>query len=79
MGIPKKYKDILDDLIDSLDTKSPDWPNSPNWLGSIDKESCNALRSRSGLSTLLEKDCLDENVLVISLELVPKIQDSKVH
>lgn len=57
MTIFNKYKDILNDLIDSSDPKFLDW------LKLIDKKSRNALRSRSGLRDLLKKNCLDKNVL----------------
>ena len=37
------------------------------------------VRSRSGLSTLLNKDHLDKNVPVMLLELAPKIQASQIY
>ena len=75
MAIPNKYKDTLDDLIDSSDIKSPDQPESPDWLGLIDKGIRNASRSRGASPSLLEaeEDCLDKDVLVTSLKLAPKI------
>ena len=42
MAILNKYKDTLDDLIDSLDTKSLGQSKSSNWPKSIDKETRNA-------------------------------------
>ncbi len=78
-AIFNKYKDILDNFIHSSDTESPDRPDSLNRPGLIDKRSHNTPRSRSDSSTFLEEDCLDENVPVMSLELVPKIQASQVH
>ncbi len=53
--------------------QSPDRPNFVDWSRLIDKESRNVLRSRDGLPTLLNKDHLDENILITSLELLPKI------
>ncbi len=79
MVISNKYKDTLDDFIDSSDTKSPDWPDSPDRPELIDKGLCNASRSRGHSLTLLEEDCLDEDVLVTSLELMSKIRVSQVH
>ncbi len=79
MAIPNKYKNTLDDLIDSSDTESLDWPNSPNRPGLIDKGSHNAPRSKGGSPTLLEEDCLDEDVPITSLEPAPKIRTSQVH
>ncbi len=72
--IPNKYKDTLDDFIDSLDTESPDRPDSPTWPGQIDKGSQNAPRSRGGSPTLSEENRLNKDVPVISLEPRPKIQ-----
>ncbi len=72
-AIPNKYKDTLDDLIDSSDTESQDRPNSPNRPGLIDKGSRNTPRSRGGSPTLSEEDRLDEDVPVTSLEPAPKI------
>ncbi len=79
VAILNKYKDTLDDLIDSSDTESPDRPDSPNWSGIFDKGPRNSPRSRDGSPTLLEEDCLDKDVLVTSLEPAPKIQASQVH
>ena len=70
--ILNKYKDTLYDLIDSLDTEFSDQPESPDWPGPIDKGTRNAFRSKGALSSLLEEDCLDEDVLVTALEQVPK-------
>ncbi len=72
-AIPNKYKDTLDNLIDSSDIKSPDRPNSPDRPALIDKGSRNTPKSRSGSSTLSDEDCFNENVLVMSLESIPKI------
>ncbi len=74
--ISNNYKDTFDDLIDSSDTKSLDRPDSLDWPGQIDKGSRNTPRSRGGSPTLSEEDCLDEDVLITSLELAPKIQAS---
>ena len=56
MAIFNKYKNTLDDLIDSSNAESPNWP------GPIDKGSRNASRSENSLTELLEKDCLNKNV-----------------
>ena len=79
MAIPNKYKDTLDDLIDSSDIKSPDHPNSPNRQGLIDKGSRNVLKSRNSSPTFLEEDYLNEDILITSLEPAPKIQNFQVH
>lgn len=77
--ISNKYKDILNNLIDSSDTDFPDWlktPNLPNSLDQlefIDIKLYNVLKSKSGLPTLKKKDYLDKDVLVTLLELVSKI------
>ncbi len=78
-AIPNKYKDTLDDLIDSSNTESQDRPNSSDWPGLIDKGLRNTSRSRNGSPTLLEEDRLDEDVPVTSLELAPKIRASQMH
>ncbi len=79
MAILKKYKDTFDDLINSSNTKCQDLPKSQDWPGLINKGSQNAPMSRDGLPTLLEEDRLDEDVSVMSLELVRKIRASQVH
>lgn len=70
MEIPNRYKNTLDNFIDSSNPESP--------LGPIGKEAHNAPRSRGSLTNFLEKDCLDENVLASdrSLQLAPKTGDS---
>ena len=79
-AIFNKYKDTLDDLIDSSDTKSPDYSDSPNWPGLIDtKGSRNAPKSKDGSPTFLEEDCLDEDLLIMLLEPASKIRDFQVH
>ena len=73
-AIFNKYKDTLDDLIDSSDTESLDHPDSPNRPGLMNtKGSRNAPKSRNGLPTFLEEDCLDKDISITSLELIPKI------
>ena len=76
MVIPNKYKDTLDDLIDNSDTEFPDQPDSPDQPGLIDKGSHNAPRSRGNSPTFSEKDRLDKDVLITSLESAPKIRAS---
>ncbi len=67
MAILNKYKNTLNDI------KSPDRPDSPDRPRLIDKKSHIVLKSRSSSSTLLVEDRLNEDILIISLELVPKI------
>ena len=73
VAIPNKYKDTLDNLIDSSNTKSPNHPNSLNWLGLIDKGLRNAPKSRDGSSTFSKKDCLDKDISITSLKPALKI------
>lgn len=56
MAISIRYMDNIDDLIDSLDTKFPDW------LGPIDRRLCNALRSKSASTRVLEGHYLDKDI-----------------
>ena len=79
VAIPNKYKDTLDDLIDSLDTEFSDQPKSPNWPGPIDKRTRNAPRSRGASPSLLEEDRLDEVISVMALKRAPKTGDSQVY
>lgn len=79
MTIPNKYEDILDSLIDSSDIESLDLLHFPDRFELIDKGPHQELKSRDGLSTLLEEDCLDGNILVISLELASMIQDLQIY
>lgn len=65
MAISNKYKNTFNDFIDGSNTKSPNQPGSPDWLKLIDKGSCNVPRSKSDLPTFLEKDHLDQDVLVM--------------
>ena len=74
-AIPNKYKDTLDNLIDSSDTEFPDQSEFPNWPEPIDKGTCNLLRCRDTSLSLLEEDCLDEYVLVTALEWAPKTRN----
>ena len=75
MAIFNKYKDNLDDPIDSSDTKSQDQPKSLNWLRPIDNGICNAPGSRDALSNLLEEGYWDEDISVMAFEQVPKTPD----
>lgn len=52
-----KYKDNLNDLIDSSDPKFLDWAKC------INKRSCNICITKSWLAKFLERDCLDKNLL----------------
>ncbi len=71
--IPNKYKNTLDDFIDSSNKESLNWPDCPDRSGLIDKGSRNTLKSRSDSPILLEENCLNKDVSVTSLELMPKI------
>ena len=73
MAILNKYKDTLDDFIDSSDAKSPNRP------GLIDKGSCNLPRSESSPTKLLDRNCLDKNVSYRLLRLIPKIGDFQIY
>lgn len=68
MAIPNRYQDTLDDFINSSDVESS------NWVGSINKRSRNLPQSKNSLIRLLERDCLDKNVLDRSLWLALKIK-----
>ena len=57
MAIYNKYKDTLNNLIDSSDSESLDWPEP------IDKGSCNTPRFVGSSMKLLEGGCLDKNFL----------------
>lgn len=69
MAILNQYKNILDDFLNRLDLEF--------LLGPIDKGSCNMSWSRGGLSSILDKNCLDEDVSVLdkSSRLAPKTRD----
>lgn len=73
VAIPNRYKDNLDDLINSSDTESLDWPKS------IDKRSCNALKAESSSTELLEGDCLDKDISNRSSQMTLKTENSLVH
>lgn len=89
MVILNRYKNTLDNLIDSLDIEYPDWPgfsqlgflwlDSPIWpefleqLRQIDKSLNNISKSRSGFPTFLKENCLRNNILVILLKLLSTI------
>lgn len=69
------YKNILDYFINSSD------PKFLNWLRPIDQRLYNALRSKNDLTSFLEKNYLDENVLALNRlsELAPKTGNSELH
>lgn len=69
MAIPNLYKDSLDNLIDSSNTKSTDWPKP------INKGSRNAVKSEDSLTGLLEWNCLDKDISDRSSKLAPKTED----
>ena len=78
MAIPNKYKNTLDDLIDSSDTESPDQPKSPDQSGSIDKMIRNSPRLTGALLSLMGENCLDKDVSIMVLKRALKTQDSSV-
>ena len=73
------YKNTFYDFIDSSDTESADYSNSLNWPKLIDKKLYNARKSRDNSPTFLKKDCLNNDILIMSLEPVPKIWNSQVY
>ena len=70
---PNKYKDTLDDLIDSSDAESPDWQ------GLIDKGSRNMPRFEDSLTGLLERDFLEKDISNRLSWLAFKTRDSQVN
>ena len=77
--ICNKYKNTLDDLNDSLDINLLDQLKSLDWIELIDKETYNIFNSKSTSPGFLEEDCLDKNILVMLLELAPKIWDIQIY
>ena len=73
MAIFNKYKNTLDDLIDSLDIEFLDHPDFINRPRFIDKRSDNMPKSRGNLPTFLDEDYLNKNVPIMLLEPAPKI------
>lgn len=73
MAIFNKYKDTLDDIIDSLDPKTP--------LKLIHESFCNTPYSKENSTSLLEKNYLNKNILALdrSLKLAPKTEHLKLH
>lgn len=69
-AILNNYKDIVDELIDSSNTKSPHWSKP------IDKKSCNTPRSRTIVMVFSEGDCCNADILVRSSGLAPKTRKS---
>lgn len=65
-AILNRYKNTLDEFIDSLDTKPLDWPEL------INKGLRNTPKSKSSLMGLLEGNYLDEDISGMSLGLTPK-------
>ena len=70
MAISNRYKNTLDDLIDSSDVQSP------NRVGPIDERSCNDPMSERSSADLLEEDYLHENLPDRLSRLAPKTKDS---
>lgn len=63
----------------NFNTKFPDQLKFLDWPKPIDKGTRNALKSMDTLVNFFEEDCLDKNVLVISLELAFKIWHSPIY
>lgn len=57
----------------------PNWPDFSHQPRLIDKRLHNAPRSSSGITTLLENEYLDEDVLVMLLKPLLKIQTSQMY
>ena len=72
VAIPNQYKDTLDDLLNSSNSKSLDW------VRPVDKKSRNALMSEGSLADLSKWDCLDKDLLDRSSCLAPKTRDLQV-
>lgn len=68
-AISHKYKNTLNNFIDSSDTESSDRLDSLNRPGLIDKGLCNVSWSRGHSPTFLEEDYFDKDILVTSLVL----------
>lgn len=79
VAILNKYKDTLDEFNNSSDKKSLDQQESSDQPGLIDKGTCNARRLKGFSLCLLEKDCLDKNILITSFRLAPKTQNFQVY
>lgn len=74
MVISNRYKDNLDDFINSSDLELPDW------LRRIDKRLFNVPRSIDNSTRLLKKSCLDKNVSDYqSAKWVPKTENSQIY
>lgn len=73
MTISNKYKDTLDNFINSSD------PESLYRARPIDERSHNAPRFKNSSADLSEKDCLDEDVPEKLLQLVFKTRDSQIY
>lgn len=73
MAIFNRYKDILNNIIDSSDPKSSDR------LELIDKGLRNMPKFESSSTGLLEGDYLNKNISDRSSQLAPKTRNSQVH
>lgn len=75
MTIPNRYKDTLDNFINSSNSKFSDWPRS------IDKRSYNILKFKNSLIGFLRENCLNKNVLTSnkSLWLALRTENSQLH
>lgn len=74
VAIFNRYKNTLDDFIDSLNSESPDWQKL------IDERSYNTLSSASNLMGLLERDFLDKNISNCWwTQRTPKMKNFQVH
>lgn len=77
-AISNKNKNTLDNLIDSLDTKSLEYLDFLNQSRLIDKRSRNMPKSGGNILTFLKQDFFDVDVSITLLELAQKIQKSQV-
>ena len=73
VAICNRYNNTFDNLIDSSDAESPDWP------GPINKGLRNAPRFEGSSKELSEGDRLDKVVSDKLSRLAPKTRDSQVH
>lgn len=73
VAIPNRYKNTLDDFIDSLDPEFLDWPRL------IDKKLHNMPKTKNSLVGFLLENYLNEDVLDKSLWLLFQTKNSQVH
>lgn len=74
MAFWNRYKDTLDDLINSSNLEFPD-PESLNQPGPIDKGLYNSPKLEWNLTNLLKRNFLDQDVSDRSSQLAAKTED----